>query len=332
MDTGIKVSVIIPVFKVEKYIRQCVDSVLNQTYPNFEVILVDDGSPDCCPEICDEYSRNDHRIFVIHKENGGLSDARNAGIEKATGDYVIFMDSDDYWTTSTGLSLLVERISVTNADVLSFSYVKLEEDTGKTIPMLQNISSMQTGIKTKEDQLNYLTQNGLYIASAWNKLIRKEIIKQVPFEVGKVSEDVEWAARLMSIAKSFDFFNICFYCYRQRSGSISHGLSQKSCDHLKDAIKGCYEDWRLCEDNTKEFIGRYAAYQFSTFIAVQALAPEFPRKTIIEIKNNTDILRYYGSSKKVKYMYYGVRIFGLMLWCRLIRMTRSIWNTRRDKI
>lgn len=332
MDTSIKVSVIIPVYKVESYIHQCVDSVLGQTYPNLEVILVDDGSPDRCPEICDEYAEKDSRVTVIHKKNGGSSDARNAGISKAAGDYVVFMDSDDYWTSPSGLSLLTERLSETHADVLSFAYDKLEEDTGKETPMLQNSPSMQTGIRTKEAQLDFLTQNGLYIASACNKLIQKEIIKQVPFEVGKITEDVEWAARLMATAKSFDFLNVCFYCYRQRSGSKSHSLSQNSCDHLKDAIMGCCEVWRQCEEDAKEYIGRYAAYQFSTFIAVQALVPVFPRQTISQLKNNADILRYYGSSKKVKYMYYGVKLFGLMLWCRVIRMTRFIWNTRRDKI
>ena len=90
------ISVIIPVYKVEKYLNKCVDSVLNQTYKNLEIILVDDGSPDKCPEICDEYAKKDDRIKIIHKQNGGLSDARNVGIEKSTGEYITFIDSDDY--------------------------------------------------------------------------------------------------------------------------------------------------------------------------------------------------------------------------------------------
>lgn len=332
MKAEIKVSVIIPVYNVEKYIHQCVDSVLCQTYPNLEVILVDDGSPDHCPAICDAYARQDSRILVIHKENGGLSDARNTGIAKATGDYVLFMDSDDYWLCPSGVAALVARVLKTGADVLSFSYVKLEEESGKKHPMLQRAESMPLGLKTKAEQLNYLTRNALYVASACNKLIQIEQIRQVPFEVGKVSEDVEWAARLMSSAHSFDFLNISLYCYRQRTGSISQGLSLKSCEHLKDAVVGCCEAWALCDESIKESLGRYAAYQFATFIAVQALAPQFPREMIHELEEYASILQYYGASRKVKYLYFGVRAVGLLLWCRLIRMTKFIWNTRRDKI
>ena len=96
-----KISIIIPVYKVEKYLDKCVESVVNQTYKNLEIILVDDGSPDNCPKMCDEWAEKDKRIKVIHKENGGLSDARNFGIEKATGDYLMFLDSDDYLDVTT---------------------------------------------------------------------------------------------------------------------------------------------------------------------------------------------------------------------------------------
>lgn len=332
MGNGIKVSVIIPVYNVEKYLRQCVDSVLRQTYSNMEVLLIDDGSPDGCPAICDSYSRQDDRVIVVHKKNGGLSDARNAGIAKATGDYILFLDSDDYWVDSTTLALMVERVSKSEADVLNTAYVKLKEETGKAYPMLQHAASMPEVLKSKEEQLEYLTQNTLYVASACNKMIRRSIISRTGFAVGKVSEDVEWAARLMLIAQSFDFLNICLFCYRQRSGSISQGLSQKSCDHLKDAIQGCCEACERCDENIKEYMGRYAAYQFATFIAVQALVPQFPKETIRELQKFSGVLRYYGSSRKVRYMYLGVRIFGLPLWCGLIRLTRSVWNTRRDRI
>ena len=102
------ISVIVPVYNVEKYLCQCVDSILGQTYRDLEVILVDDGSPDGCPRICDEYARKDGRVKVIHKKNGGLSDARNAGLEMAGGEYVIFVDSDDFWKDESVLSRLVE--------------------------------------------------------------------------------------------------------------------------------------------------------------------------------------------------------------------------------
>ena len=123
-------------------LAECVDSVLGQNYPNFEVILVDDGSPDRCGTICDEYARRDNRVKVIHKENGGLSDARNAGLAVASGDYVLFLDSDDYWKDSGVLGRLAERISLTNADLLNFSYRKYYEDTGKSEPYFSETQAM----------------------------------------------------------------------------------------------------------------------------------------------------------------------------------------------
>ena len=115
-----KFSIIIPIYKVEVYLHQCVDSVLAQSYKNIEVILVDDGSPDSCPRICDEYAAKDERIKVIHKPNGGLSDARNSGLKIANGDYVIFLDSDDYYNNTQFLQDIHDQLFFKNADVLFF--------------------------------------------------------------------------------------------------------------------------------------------------------------------------------------------------------------------
>ena len=112
--------------------RQCVDSVLNQTYKDIEIILVDDGSPDQCGELCDEYGKLYENVKVIHKENGGLSDARNAGVKVAQGEYLMFLDSDDYWQGETGLQQLMYQLEEQQCDILNFHYVKQYEDTGKT--------------------------------------------------------------------------------------------------------------------------------------------------------------------------------------------------------
>ena len=328
----IKISVIIPVYNVAEYLQECVDSVLNQTYRNLEVILVDDGSTDACPAICDAYAEADHRVTVIHKKNGGLSDARNAGVGISSGEYGIFLDSDDYWSDQTGIEKLAGRLQKTNAEVLSFAYYKFEEETGTRIDAFHAATDMPLNLEDKLAQLEYLTDQSLYIASACNKLIKMRLLKLLPFEKGKVSEDVEWCAKLMEMAESFDFLALDFYCYRQRSGSISQSLSMRSCVNLKEAIIGCAEIVNRSAAETKPYTGRYAAYQFSTFIAVQAFVKEHPVHCIRELKSYKDILRFYGNSNKVKYMYYGVRIFGLRLWCRLIKITMPIWNKRREKI
>ena len=120
--SSIKFSIIIPVYNVEKYLNECVDSVLNQTYKYMEIILVDDGSTDSSPQICDSYAEKDNRIRAIHKENGGLSSARNAGIKNMTGDYVLFLDSDDFWDNNKALEHLSYIISEQKPDVVCYGY------------------------------------------------------------------------------------------------------------------------------------------------------------------------------------------------------------------
>ena len=140
-----KVSFIIPVYKVEAYLNQCVDSILNQTYSDIEVILVDDGSPDNCPQMCDDYVMKDHRINAVHKPNGGLSDARNTGLKAATGEYVIFVDSDDFWTDSKHLEQLMGVVkNNSDCDFIGYNCSYYYSDTNsfvQWVPYFENIPS-----------------------------------------------------------------------------------------------------------------------------------------------------------------------------------------------
>ena len=124
MRSNMLVSIVIPIYSVADYLPICIESVLKQTYSEKEIILVDDGSPDLSPQICDEYAALYPDIKVVHKKNGGSSDARNVGIENATGDYVLFLDGDDYWDDVNALEKLIQRVALTNADVLNFSFEK----------------------------------------------------------------------------------------------------------------------------------------------------------------------------------------------------------------
>lgn len=151
-------SIIVPVYKAEKYISECVDSVLAQTFENFELILADDGSPDRCPEICDEYAKKDSRIKVIHKENGGASSARNSGIDAACGEYIIFLDSDDYWEGNYTLQRLAEK-SKDGYDIIMFGCKLLNMKNGEmrlsrngyNIALLEN--------SKREEALQYLLKS-----------------------------------------------------------------------------------------------------------------------------------------------------------------------------
>ena len=149
MEHRMKISVVIPVYSVAKYLPECVNSVLNQSYEHIEIILVDDGSADESPAICEHYATSYPNVKVIHKENGGLSDARNQGIKSATGEYIAFLDGDDFWDDQEALVQLVERLNITGADVLNFCFKKYFEDTQEKIPYFSNVSAMPVALKSK---------------------------------------------------------------------------------------------------------------------------------------------------------------------------------------
>lgn len=321
------VSVIIPVYNVEQYLKQCVDSVLNQTYQKIEVILVDDGSPDKCPEICDLYAKTDSRVRVLHQENAGLSEARNAGIQASSGEYIIFLDSDDFWDDKNALKRIVDRLKKTNPDVLNCSYKKYYEDTGIQISRFDNCLAMPDELKKKSEQLDYLTKEFLYIASACNKIIRTDILKKyMKFQKGKLSEDVEWCARLLYYAQSFDFVCEEFYCYRQRAMSITHTMKEKSCIDLTDNILECIRIAEKADKETKEYIYRYTAYQLSTFVAVQAIATKCPPECIERLKKYAWLFSYHGKNKKVTCLYVANKILGFKNMCRIVRWSKKVWS------
>lgn len=316
----ILVSIIIPVYKVEKQLQECVDSVLNQTYKNLEVILVDDGSPDTCPMICDEYRKKDGRIQVIHKENGGLSDARNRGIEGAAGEYVLFLDGDDFYGDAMAIENLVKRVQKSNADVLNFSYVKYDEDTDEKIPYFSGVNDMPDCAKTKEKQLEYMTKNGLYIASACNKMIRRTVISdKLLFEKGVFSEDIEWCAKILYQAENIDFVCENFYYYRQRQDSIRHTIDDKKCQDLCNNILKCFEIAEKAEDRIKKYLYRYIAFQYGTFFLVQAQAENKQTECIDKLKDYKWVLKYDTSNKKIMYLNIACKLIGYRNLCRLIR-------------
>ena len=316
-----KISVIIPIFKVEKYIEQCIAGVTTQTYNDLEIILVDDGSPDCCPQICDEWAKRDRRIQVIHKKNGGLSSARNAGVKAATGDYVIFLDGDDYWDDIHAVERLIQRIQTTHTDVLNYSYKKVSEKTGEQIPYFHDIKDMPPENREKSQQLAYLADHGLYIASACNKMIRREILTdEMLFQEGVYSEDVEWCARLMIRAESMDFVCENFYCYRQNDLSISHTINGKKCRDLCDHIVACIRVADTSPGDIRESLYRYSAYQYGTFFMVQARAVEEPRDCMKELAKHRGILRFHGNNVKLLGLFYLTTLLGYRNTCRLIRL------------
>ena len=213
------VSVIVPVYKVEPYLRKCVDSILSQTYQNLEIILVDDGSPDNCGAICDEYAKQDACIKVIHKPNGGLSDARNAGVDVMTGDYVAFVDSDD-WIMPRMYETLLQMLKQFQAD-MAFGAVAddLEQDGKVTTVKVSNYGDEPFSESAVEAMRRYF--HGSW--AAWDKLYKADLFRDIRYPVGEINEDEAIVLQLLSKCTRVCYTNEVFYHYMRRpsSGSIT---------------------------------------------------------------------------------------------------------------
>ena len=179
-------SVIVPIYGVEKYLSKCLDSIIAQTYLNIQIILVNDGSPDKCSQICEVYAARDNRIIVIHKENGGLSSARNAGIEKATGAYIAFVDSDDFIHPKM-YEILIDNLERNDADI-SVSNLKKVYDEREEI---DSLGENKVFLYEKRDAMRNFFDKNLYVPTvvAWTKVYKRELFSTIRFPEGKIHED-----------------------------------------------------------------------------------------------------------------------------------------------
>lgn len=209
------VSVIVPVYKVEKELDRCVKSIINQTYHNLEIILVDDGSPDCCPQMCDDYAKVDKRIIVIHKENGGLSDARNAGIDVAKGTYIAFIDSDD-WVENNFIEHLVTNLENTDSDISICGYMLVNEDGKKR----QCTAEKEIEIFEHDEAMHELFAQQKFECMVCLKLYRRNLFETLRFPKDKLYEDVAISLSLFDLSKRCVVSNAGLYYYFQRNDSI----------------------------------------------------------------------------------------------------------------
>ncbi len=242
-----RISIIIPVYNVENYISECVESVINQTYKALQIILVDDGSADESGKICDSYAEKDPRILVIHKENGGLSDARNAGTARADGDFVFYLDSDDFLSADS-VRVLTDLQASADADLTigSFFYrYDSHTDTAKT-RFAENV------VFSNGQAMRELVRGNLE-TFAWGKLIRTEIAKAHPFPEGKLFEDHFWTHYVFGDCSKIAFTPSPLVYYRQRENSISYTYNEKRLD----VMDGWADRLRYLEQNYPELLPDY---------------------------------------------------------------------------
>lgn len=240
-----KVSVIVPIYNVAEYLKECVDSILGQTYRHLEVLLIDDGSPDDAPRICDEYAMIDNRVKVIHKENGGLSDARNVGIEHASGEWLLFVDGDDYIEQNMVETLVsaakTSRASLAMCGACAFRFSDSTRITNSTW------ISIESGITSGENVLRQIDSGGnlpiVYIVP-WNKLYSRATFDCVRYPVGRVHEDEAVIHHVLGINSRIVCVDGALYNYRQRNDSI---IREKSIRKVMDKMEA-YADRALFYD------------------------------------------------------------------------------------
>lgn len=294
-------SVIVPVYKVEKYLGQCIESVLGQGFVDYELILIDDGSPDSSGEICDKYATFDSRIRVVHKENGGLSSARNAGIKEAKGRYVFFVDSDDYLIDNYAFQGLYNLAQETQADVLMYGIKKYFEEDDRYESDLDDVDVLKINFNNKNDALEYMIERNIYKADACVKIVKKEIVvkNDMTFKTGYLSEDMDWCGDLMLYADSFAYYNQQIYVYRlQRKGAITNTNSNKLVeDKLYMCAKGLKQAESIEDECMKAILGSYYAYEYAVCLGISYNIKD--KKLLKKIEDTSEILRF-DINKKVK--------------------------------
>ena len=276
-----KISIIIPIFNVEHYLTVCIESVINQTYQDLEIILVNDGSTDSCPQICDAYASKDARIKVIHKKNGGLSDARNAGLKIATGDFISFIDSDDLVAVDFCQKLLQTLID-NNADIVECGFHKFETDVD--LAKIIATANAASEIFETEIALELLIKDYLQ-PMVWNKIYRKEVTIHVEFPVDKIHEDVFWTYKVFGNAGRIMKIQDELYFYRQQANSISgkkYSLKRlDAVDALEERISYMKENFPKLESLSTRVFCFSAMFHYRMINEHQEIDPQkIHRKTI----------------------------------------------------
>ncbi len=282
------ISIIVPVYNTEQYLRRCIDSVLAQTYKDFELLLIDDGSKDSSGVICDEYAAKDARLRVFHKENGGVSDTRNYGLDLAHGKYLMFLDSDDFWLRNDVLEMLIGKAEENDLDIIRGEYSAMHEDG--TLAWNREISAERRNhagqILTNVEFLEYAIHGEFFLPLS---MIKLSSIGKLRFEVGRVflEDMLFYSTYLLHSLRCMYVPNIRFYAYRKNEGSASNEANVRK---LADSFSMCYRFHNLAQ-NTRDvalknkFVYNSIMMYYWTLetVAMKAYYPQ-RKRLIIELK------------------------------------------------
>ena len=297
-----KISVIVPVYNTETYLCQCIESIINQTYRDIEVVLVDDGSTDTSGEICDNYALSDHRIKVVHKENGGLSDARNCGMNIATGDYIIFIDSDDYWAAHDSLETLVAEAKISpECDFIGFNCSYLYQSTNKLKRWRPYSKAVEESIAPSEC-IKHLVASGVFPMSACFKLIKRSIITDnLYFTPNTTAEDIPWFINLLENTHKCRFINLYMYVYRKDvPTSISSSFSLKKFNDLFVILAAEINKKRSWSVEAQDAILSFFAFELCILRAMTGYMTKAEREEALTKLYDYNWLLRYQTNPKVR--------------------------------
>lgn len=298
-----KVSIVVPIYKVESYLENCIKSLINQTYQNIEIILVDDGSPDKCPLICDSWKKKDKRIKVIHKQNGGLSDARNCGIDNASGNYICFVDSDDYVErTYVEYLLTANKQNKTN---IAQCGIKNVDENGK---LLSSIGyDLDTVISGKKMILQQFTGHDIENTVVWNRLYGINLFKKLRFPFGKNHEDEYITYKLLYNESRISIIDSTLYCYRQTNNSIMRSTFNLKRLDVLDGLKERINYFKKKKEEALYYlsISRYLSCIRFLYSNIKRFFPNEKEKLLYLLHEYKE---YYQESKKYKKYSINVRI------------------------
>lgn len=298
---GMIYSIIVPVYNVELYIERCINSILKQTYNQFELILVDDGSTDQSKQICYDARQRDNRVKVMCQDNKGASAARNKGIENAKGEYILFLDGDDFWLHDNILEQINQRMQKKKSDVLIYNYAKVV-DYKISFPYFEK-EDMPVKYRGKAS-FQYIYDNDLWTSSAWNKAINKRLFEndELRFIEGITAEDIEWCARVLKKAESLDYINLVAVGYVQRIGSVTSNVTREKIRSLERSVLEVKSILKDAVDIKKNILQRFMAYQVVVLLINLSGADSEEQKKTLKKKNIRDLFVYlkYADNKKIK--------------------------------
>ena len=316
-------SVILPVYNVEKYLSECVESILKQTFTDYEIILVDDGSKDNSGKICDEYALKDSRIKVIHKENGGASDSRNVGLKNASGEYIVYLDSDDYIITDDFLADLYAEIQRKNSDIVLYKFSKLYDETNKMDKCAFSLDFVENAESTDE-LLIELVKHDAYYGMAWIKAFRKSVAVEndVTFDVNLVWEDMDWYFKLVLYANTITAIDKSYIAYRQRSGSTTATIKLRNLEDFVYTLEKWsneIENAKISQDKKKALNGALAKYYANMLVVYARVKDKRKKEYKKRIKALSSLLKYSLSSRplQIKKVYKFFGLGGVILMLKL---------------